>query len=249
MARMVATKAALSIRVDALTDSDGKSEESASSIGLDNRVKLESRLRALEHQSELGNTRRFSENGAKKQARFSMSGETKTYNTKADAVDFVSTQRDDPMEAAVQAVLDVKEEKKRAKEEKRAKKKSEKEKEEAQEEDEAKMDVDEEAGQEKESKKEKKEKKRKRRESEVPPTAEDESLAKVNNQSSPLASTFLTVFIRRRRKKNAKQGKKLRRPRKLKKQLQPQPHRVTRRKRRRKSRNELGFHLPVVTCL
>ncbi|KAJ3532249.1 hypothetical protein NM688_g7452 [Phlebia brevispora] len=48
MARMVATKAALSIRVDALTDPDGKSEPAAPSIGLENRAKLESRLRALE---------------------------------------------------------------------------------------------------------------------------------------------------------------------------------------------------------
>ncbi len=59
MARMVATKAALSIRVDALTDADGKSEEMAPSIGLENRAKLESRLRALEHQGEMGGMRSF----------------------------------------------------------------------------------------------------------------------------------------------------------------------------------------------
>ncbi|PPQ97106.1 hypothetical protein CVT26_001011 [Gymnopilus dilepis] len=159
MARMVATKAALSIRVDALTDADGKSEEAASSIGLENRTKLESRLRALEHQIEGGNVRRFSENG-KKQQRFEMTGETKTYNVKADEVDLVSTQRDHPMEAAVKAVLDVKEEKKRAKEERKAKKRAEKEKE-VKSEDEDQMQVD------GESKKDKKEKKRKRRESEV----------------------------------------------------------------------------------
>ncbi|KXN81639.1 Nucleolar protein 58 [Leucoagaricus sp. SymC.cos] len=99
MARMVATKAALSIRVDALTDADGKSDSAAASIGLENRTKLESRLRALEHQSELGNVNHYSQNGNKKQARYSMSGETKTYNTKADAVDFVSTQQaDDKMD-------------------------------------------------------------------------------------------------------------------------------------------------------
>ena len=50
MAHMVATKAALSIRVDALTDADGKSELTAPSIGIENRAKLESHLRALEHQ-------------------------------------------------------------------------------------------------------------------------------------------------------------------------------------------------------
>ncbi|KDR74476.1 hypothetical protein GALMADRAFT_250447 [Galerina marginata CBS 339.88] len=161
MARMVATKAALSIRVDALTDADGKSEQAASSIGLENRTKLESRLRALEHQSEGGTVRRFADNG-KKQQRFEMTGETKTYNIKADQVDLVSTQRDDPMEAAVKVVLDVKEEKRRAKEERRAKKRAEKEKSttvEPEEDDEMEVDG--------EPKKEKKDKKRKRRESEM----------------------------------------------------------------------------------
>lgn len=128
MARMVATKAALSIRFDALTNADEKSEPTATSIGTDNRAKLESRLRALEHEMEGGAVRRFADNG-KKQERFQMKGETKTYNTQADHVDLVSTQRDDPMEVAVKAVLDVKEEKRRAKEERRAKKRAEKEKE------------------------------------------------------------------------------------------------------------------------
>ncbi|KAJ7666532.1 hypothetical protein B0H17DRAFT_1018936 [Mycena rosella] len=161
MARMVATKAALSIRVDALTDSDGKSELMAPSIGLENRAKLESRLRALEHQGDQAGVRRFADSG-KKQARFEMEGETKTYNTAADAVDLVSTQRD-PMAIAVKAVLDVKEEKKRAKEERRAKKRAEKEK--SEEVGDVTMDVDEEAGD--EEKKAKKDKKRKRRESEA----------------------------------------------------------------------------------
>jgi nucleolar protein 58 len=122
MARMVATKAALSIRVDALTDADGKSEDQAPSIGLENRAKLESRLRALEHQGDLAGARRFAD-GGKKQQRFEMTGDTKTYNTAADAVDLVPTQRE-PMEIAVKAVLDVKEEKRRAKEERKAKKKA-----------------------------------------------------------------------------------------------------------------------------
>jgi len=124
MARMVATKAALSIRVDALTDADGKSEDQAPSIGIENRAKLESRLRALEHQGDLAGVRRFAD-GGKKQQRFEMTGDTKTYNTAADAVDLVPTQRE-PMEIAVKAVLDVKEEKRRAKEERRAKKRAEK---------------------------------------------------------------------------------------------------------------------------
>jgi nucleolar protein 58 len=125
---MVATKAALSIRFDALTNADEKSEPTATSIGTDNRAKLESRLRALEHESEGGVVRHFADNG-KKQQRFQMKGETKTYNTQADHVDLVSTQRDDPMEAAVKIVLDVKEERRRAKEERRAKRRPEKEKE------------------------------------------------------------------------------------------------------------------------
>ena len=161
MARMVATKTALAIRVDALTDSDGKSDPLAATIGVENRSKLESRLRALEEQGELGNVRRFGDQGRKQQGKFEIKGETRTYNTQADAVDFVSTQREDAAQAAVQAVLDVKEEKRKAKEEKRARRKSEKgkmkEEEEAKEED--KMEVD--------GEQERKKEKRKRRESEV----------------------------------------------------------------------------------
>ena len=160
MARMVATKAALSIRVDALTDSNGKSEPQAPSIGLDNRAKLEARLHSLEQQGDASAVR--SAFAGKKQARFEMTGETRTYNTAADAVDLVPTQRE-PVEAAVKAVLDVKAEKKKAKEERKARKRAEKE-EIADGIEEARMDVDEEEGESKESKKEKK---RKRRESEA----------------------------------------------------------------------------------
>ncbi|KAF9558214.1 putative NOP58-required for pre-18S rRNA processing [Agrocybe pediades] len=191
MARMVATKAALSIRVDALTDSDGKSEESASTIGIDNRTKLESRLRALEHQSEGGAVRRFGDNG-KKQQRFEMSGETKTYNASADQVDLVSTQRDDPMEAAVKIVEDIKEEKRKAKEEKKAKKRAEKEKSAPQESD-NEMDVDGED-------KKKKDKKRKRRESEINgagPMDEDED-------AKPKGETEEEKKARKKAKKEAK---------------------------------------------
>lgn len=162
MARMVATKAALSIRVDALTDVDDKSEPQAPSIGIENRAKLESRLRALELQGDASGVR--SAMSGRNQQRFQMSGETKTYNTAADAVDLVPTQRE-PMEQAVKAVLDVKAEKQKAKEERRAKKRAEKEgKTEASEHDATneKMDTDGE-----ETKESKKEKKRKRRESEA----------------------------------------------------------------------------------
>ncbi|KAI0069197.1 Nop domain-containing protein [Artomyces pyxidatus] len=123
MARMVATKAALSVRVDALTDADGKSEPTAPSIGVENRVKLESRLRALEYEGDASGVRRFAQNG-KQQERFEMKPGVQTYNTAADAVDLVSTQRE-PMELAVQAVLDTKEEKRKAKEARRAKKRAE----------------------------------------------------------------------------------------------------------------------------
>ncbi|KAI0079727.1 Nop-domain-containing protein [Panus rudis PR-1116 ss-1] len=156
MARMVATKAALSIRVDALTDADDKSEPSAPSIGIENRAKLEARLRALEEGGNATSIR--AANGGRKQQRFQMSGDTKTYNTAADDVDLVSTQRE-PAERALQAALDVKAEKKKAKEERKAKKKSEKAAEPSGGEDGNGMDVDGEDS--------KKEKKRKRRESEA----------------------------------------------------------------------------------
>ena len=193
MARMVATKAALSIRVDALTDANGKSEPTAPSIGVENRGKLESRLRALEHQLEGGTVRRFAgENSGKKQQKFEMTGETRKYNTAADHVDLVPTQRENPEEAAFKVVLDVKEEKRKAKEERRAKKKAEKQKEKEttqeadddENEEEESMDVDGES--------KKKEKKRKRRESDqngVVAMDEDEpeTLTKVSRYISLLA--------------------------------------------------------------
>jgi len=158
MARMVATKAALSIRVDALTDAEGKSEEQAALIGLENRGKLESRLRALEYQSDMSGAQRFANNG-KNQQRFSMKGDTQTYNTATDAVDLVPSQRE-PLEVAMKAVLDVKDEKRKAKEEKKAKRRAEKERGAVDGDAIGKMDVDEEST-------ETKEKKRKRRESGV----------------------------------------------------------------------------------
>jgi len=172
---MVATKAALSIRVDALTDADGKSELTAPSIGIENRAKLESRLRALEHQLEGDTVQRLAGDAGKKQQRFYMKGETKTYNVAADEADFVLMQREGnstAAEIAAKVVSDVKEEEKRAREERRAKKMAEKEKqkqksgetEEGDEED--AMNVDGES-------KETKDKKRKRRESDKVPTPMD----------------------------------------------------------------------------
>lgn len=208
MARMVATKAALSIRFDALTNADEKSEPTATSIGTDNRAKLESRLRALEHEIEGGAVRRFADNG-KKQQRFQMKGETKTYNTQADHVDLVSTQRDDPMEAAVKAVLDVKEEKRRAKEERRAKKRAEKEKEKSsnpEEDDSDAMEVD---------GIDEKKKKRKRRES---GQEETEDVVMEETPEEPKVSFLFLFFFNwiqtenlcffRKPKRRKKQGKK-----------------------------------------
>ncbi|CAE6444799.1 unnamed protein product [Rhizoctonia solani] len=121
MARMVATKAALSIRVDALADVDEKSEATAATIGIENRAKLESRLRALEHQSDLGSLP-FA-NPVRKQSKFEMTGSTKQYNTAADSVgadqmdlDPIPTERADN---AMETVSDSKEERRKAKEEKK----------------------------------------------------------------------------------------------------------------------------------
>ncbi|KAE9391940.1 Nop domain-containing protein [Gymnopus androsaceus JB14] len=174
MARMVATKAALSIRVDALSEVDEKSEADAPSIGIAHRAKLESRLRALEYQDGATGVRRFGDNG-RKQQKFQMTGETQTYNTQAD---LVPTQRESPMETAIKVVLDVKEEKRRAKEERRAKRKADKEKTQDSSAD-VQMDVD---GEE-EEKSDKKEKKRKRRESDVNMEEETEEERKARKKA------------------------------------------------------------------
>ena len=123
---MVATKTSLSVRVDALTDADEKSTPSAPTIGLENRAKLEARLRALEAESDATGARRFA-TGPNQQRRIKPDPAVSTYNPAADAVGLVSTQRES-MESAVKAVLDTKEEKRRVKEERRAKKRAEKEK-------------------------------------------------------------------------------------------------------------------------
>lgn len=165
MARMVATKAALSIRVDALTDADGKSDESANAIGVENKARLEKRLHDLENAGEFGAVRSQGFGGARKQQKFEMQGGAQTYNTKADVVmeDLVPAQRESsseeesPMEKAVKAALEVKAEKDAKKAAKKAKKAAA-----------AKSEDVEMAGSDSEDeKKDKKEKKRKRRESEL----------------------------------------------------------------------------------
>ncbi|KAH9983479.1 hypothetical protein BJV74DRAFT_618179 [Russula compacta] len=108
MARMVATKTAISVHVDALTDAEEKSTPSAPAIGLENRAKLEARLRALEVESDATGVRRFAA-GPHQQKCVKLAPTAPTYNLAADAVELVSTQRE-PMDAAVKAALDVKEE-------------------------------------------------------------------------------------------------------------------------------------------
>lgn len=61
MARMTAAKAALSIRHDALADSDTKSTEEAALIGIEARIKLESRLRRLEQSIGIQSVRKSSQ--------------------------------------------------------------------------------------------------------------------------------------------------------------------------------------------
>ncbi|KAF8499051.1 hypothetical protein F5888DRAFT_1611750, partial [Russula emetica] len=113
IARMVATKTALSVRVDALTDADEKSTPSSPTIGLKNRAKLVTRLRSLEAESDATGVRCFAM-GHNRQKRIKLGPAAPTYNPATDAIRLVSTQRE-PMEEAVKAVLDVKEEKRRAK--------------------------------------------------------------------------------------------------------------------------------------
>lgn len=86
MARMVATKAALSSRLDALADADSKSDMGAATIGLDARAKLEARLRTLEHGSDVAGLRaaRGRDSGYKQQP-FQMQPGGRSYNTAADA--------------------------------------------------------------------------------------------------------------------------------------------------------------------
>ena len=115
MARMVATKTALSIRVDALSDADTKSGETAPSIGIENRAKLESRLRALEHRLGIVSVRSSAAEGSRTQKKFEMTGNGAGYNDAADSVQLIATQ---PEAAAAAAVEEVKKEKKAKKEKK-----------------------------------------------------------------------------------------------------------------------------------
>lgn len=95
MARMVATKAALSIRVDALSDAESRSDPAAAEIGISNRVKLESRLRALEHRAGIQSVRKVTTGvNGRSQPKFEMTGAAATgsYNPAADSVQMLPTQ-------------------------------------------------------------------------------------------------------------------------------------------------------------
>ncbi|KAK0546001.1 Nucleolar protein 58 [Tilletia horrida] len=91
MARMVATKAALSIRLDALADAESTTNpsEDGATIGAESRIRLEARLRALESGQGLSSLRGIgaSSSGQRQQA-FKLSngnGAAASYNSAADA--------------------------------------------------------------------------------------------------------------------------------------------------------------------
>ena len=86
MARMVATKTALSVRLDALADADSKSDLSAPTIGSEARTKLEARARGLEQRATLSGLRasRGADSGYKQQS-FTMEAAGRSYNAGADA--------------------------------------------------------------------------------------------------------------------------------------------------------------------
>ncbi|GAA5874003.1 hypothetical protein JCM16303_002658 [Sporobolomyces ruberrimus] len=132
MARMVATKAALSIRLDALADADTKSGTESATIGIENRAKLESRLRQLE--AGIGHTslRSLSKaNGGEKQKRYEPTGNGASYNAGADSVSLVPTgveagKGGDEGVEKMQVEETEEERKKREKKEKKERRKSEK---------------------------------------------------------------------------------------------------------------------------
>ncbi len=125
MARMVATKTALSIRVDALSDADTKSSSGAGTIGVDNRVKLESRLRALEHRAGLPPSTVRAER--RDIPRFEMNGSGAAYNAASDNVKvegaaLLGTQpNQSAQDAAMEFVKETRDEKKADKKDKKKK--------------------------------------------------------------------------------------------------------------------------------
>jgi len=88
MARMVATKTALSVRIDALSDADTKSAGDAPIKGIESRAKLESRLRMLEQGMGIQSVRRAATGtGMNKQpGKFEMRTNGAKYNPAADVL-------------------------------------------------------------------------------------------------------------------------------------------------------------------
>ncbi|SCV70455.1 BQ2448_1849 [Microbotryum intermedium] len=100
MARMVATKAALSIRLDALADADSKSSLDSATIGLENRAKLEARLRLLEQGIGHTSLRSLAKTGAQ-QPKFEMKGNGAKYNDAADTLLLPTATATGPIDMAV----------------------------------------------------------------------------------------------------------------------------------------------------
>ncbi|GMK55867.1 hypothetical protein CspeluHIS016_0209230 [Cutaneotrichosporon spelunceum] len=86
MARMTATKASLSIRLDALSDADTKTDVQSAEMGIEYRVKLESRLRALEHRAGIASVRTTTSGSGRQQPKFELSGTSGGYNAATDDV-------------------------------------------------------------------------------------------------------------------------------------------------------------------
>jgi hypothetical protein len=241
---MVATKAALSIRVDALTDAEGKSADDAPTIGLENRAKLESRLRALEHHADAGAGGR---RAPTRTPRAPTAGAARAYNDAADAP-LVPAQRE-PLAAALAAVEDVKAEKRAAKEARRAARRAGK--------DQASSSVDIPAGRVPEevdvsmdvdgddSSSEKSEKKRKRRESALDVDVE------MKVSYAHMRSNISDELVRlKRRTRSARQERKPRRTRR--RPLLPRTalgtghqQRTARRRRKRRGRKRLSDALMI----
>lgn len=117
MARMVATKAALSIRLDALADGDSKDSLDAATIGIESRAKLETRLRLLEQgigHTSLRSIAKSHDAKAGNQKKFEMNGSGAAYNDAADTLV--------PTGTTSAVTIEDEEEKKRAKKEKKEKK-------------------------------------------------------------------------------------------------------------------------------
>lgn len=114
MARMVATKAALSIRLDALSDDTTKSDVDSASIGLEARIKLESRLRMLEQGLGIRSLKGMAKSagGNSNGTPLKSNGNGARYNDAADSL----------IPTAAKVVVEEKEERKEKKDKKKKKK-------------------------------------------------------------------------------------------------------------------------------